>query len=609
MTRGRGFILSAPGATLVYLALTAVLTWPLVSRADRDIPGDLLDPLFTTWALGWNFRAFGLAQHGPGAASYWDANIFYPTSRALARSEHFFPQALQGAPVYALTHNLVLTHNVVFLSTFVLSGLFFYLLARDDTGDRCAALAGGLFYAFALYRWGQVGHLGALSSHWMPLSLLLARRVAQATQPGAAARWIVAFAVVTAAQLLSSAYYLLFFPLFLGIWAAFEARRCPGAGSWLRLGAGGALAAAMAAPLVLPFATLRAAGAQRDLASVIPHSADLLSFLTAPSTSVLWGALDLFPRGEARLFPGLVTPFLAIVGLAAGARAAWATGRATAAHMRVPFSGLVGWVRLRGALCALLHRREVLPIVLSMLAAWLALGPVVTWRGWPTNVAAAYRWLYDYVPGFSAVRAPGRFAMIAACFGALAASWGLKHLRSDRRGRTAAWLLTLAFVLETAAVPMPLSIEYPVEGTSALPAWTGGPSPIVDAVLALPDEAVLAVLPFSEIFHETRAMFDAAHHGRRLLNGYSSWMPLEHTQHAVALRDPLRHAPEVVQWLGAAGATHILVHEAAWMRDKGPRVTERLIAAGARPVSRAGDVVLLAVPSRPWRTQDGQAWR
>jgi hypothetical protein len=43
------------------------------------------------------------------------------------------------------------------------------------------------------------------------------------------------------------------------------------------------------------------------------------------------------------------------------------------------------------------------------------------------------------------------------------------------------------------------------------------------------------------------------------------------------------------------GATHVIVHEAGWVRDKGPRVTERLVAAGARPVARAGGVALLAV--------------
>jgi len=64
---------------------------------------------------------------------------------------------------------------------------------------------------------------------------------------------------------------------------------------------------------------------------------------------------------------------------------------------------------------------------------------------------------------------------------------------------------------------------------------------------------------------------------------------------AFAARDPLRRAPETVAALRAAGVTHVVVNEPGWVRDKGPRVTERLVAAGARPVARAGDVALLAL--------------
>jgi hypothetical protein len=177
--RGPGALATtAWGATLVYAVLAVVLTWPLAPRAARDVPGDLLDPLFSCWALGWNFHAMGLSPGGP-PASYWDANIFHPTGAALARSEHFFPQAVQGALVFALTRSVLVTYNALVLSTFVLSGLFLFLLARDETGDPRAALLAGLLYAFALFRWTQIAHLGGLSSQWMPAALLLARRVAR----------------------------------------------------------------------------------------------------------------------------------------------------------------------------------------------------------------------------------------------------------------------------------------------------------------------------------------------------------------------------------------------------------------------------------------------
>jgi hypothetical protein len=186
--------------------------------------------------------------------------------------------------------------------------------------------------------------------------------------------------------------------------------------------------------------------------------------------------------------------------------------------------------------------------------------------------------------------------MIAACIAALAAAWGLKHLRATAGGRRAGWALAALFLVETAPGPLPLSLDWPFEGVSALPEWRGGaPTPIVEAIRALPEDAVLAVLPFGEIFHEVRAMFDSTAHWRRLVNGYSSWAPVEHARVAYAARDPLRQAPEALAALREAGATHVVVHEAGWVRDKGPRVTERLLAAGARPVARAGDVALLAL--------------
>jgi hypothetical protein len=573
---------------------------------------------------------------------------------ALARSEHFLLQALQGAPVYALTGNLVLTYNALFLSTFVLSGLFFYLLARDETGDPWAALGGGLLYGFALFRWAQLPHLGALSSQWMPLALLLARRVARGGRPLAAAGWVLALGAAAAVQAMSSGYYLLFFPPFLALWAAVEARRAGGLGPWLRLAGAGLVAAALVLPMVLPYVALRAGGAERDPISVLAHSADLLSFVTAPELTVLWGPiLDAYPRGEARLFPGIVTPLLAAAALVAAARAAreraasggpnaivsrrlqrvarpvalaaGAAGLAAACvavasggwtvsagplHLRLMTVtrpallmaaglalALVAWPRLPPFLRAFAARREAVTFALVVLAAWLSLGPLVTLRGWANPLPSAYRWFYEYLPGFSAGRAPARFAMIAACFGALAAAWGLKHARTTPAGRRVAWVLCGTFLVETAAVPLPLSRQWPVEGMAALPAWRGGaPSPVVGAIRSLPDDAVLAVLPFGEIFHETRAMFDSTHHWRRLLNGYSSWTPTEYVRHRFALRDPLRRAPEALAAARAAGATHIVVHEGAWMRDKGPRVTERLVLAGGRPVARAEDVVLLALP-------------
>ena len=73
--------------TLIFLALTIALTWPLAKGLTRDIPGDLGDPLFNAWVLAWDATHFG--------RGWLQANIFYPHPLTLAYSELLVPQALQ----------------------------------------------------------------------------------------------------------------------------------------------------------------------------------------------------------------------------------------------------------------------------------------------------------------------------------------------------------------------------------------------------------------------------------------------------------------------------------------------------------------------------------
>jgi len=124
----------------LYAALTLAMTWPLARGLARDLPGDFGDPLFTSWVLAWDATHLG--------RGLWNANIFYPHPLALAYSEHFLPQALQVLPIYAVTKNPILCYNLLFLSTFVLSGLGMFLLGRELTGSAAAGWVAGLAYAF-----------------------------------------------------------------------------------------------------------------------------------------------------------------------------------------------------------------------------------------------------------------------------------------------------------------------------------------------------------------------------------------------------------------------------------------------------------------------------
>jgi hypothetical protein len=303
-----------------YVVLALVLTWPLARGLGRDFPGDLADPVLNCWIVAWGAdHVLRLASGEWGAFSgYWDANIFHPSPLALAYSEHLFAQSLQAAPVYAATGNAILCYNLLFLSTFVVSGLGLFLYLRDVTRDSAAAFAGGLFFAFTPFRFEQVPHLQVMSFHWMPLVLLGLRRFVASGRP-------LPLVLATAALLahnLSCGYYMLFFAPFVAAYALFEMSAQGRIGSgrrWAGLALCGVLVAAVSLRFLVPYMDLRLQEATvRSRVAVEEFSADLAGWVTATPRLVVWGPLlPGLDRSEGHLFPGAIPILLAILGIAA----------------------------------------------------------------------------------------------------------------------------------------------------------------------------------------------------------------------------------------------------------------------------------------------------
>ena len=79
---------------LAFACLTLLATFPLVLHLGRALPGDLGDPLFTAWLLGWDADRL---RHGLHA--FWDAPILFPSVRTIAFSEHLLGIAVFVAPI------------------------------------------------------------------------------------------------------------------------------------------------------------------------------------------------------------------------------------------------------------------------------------------------------------------------------------------------------------------------------------------------------------------------------------------------------------------------------------------------------------------------------
>ncbi len=582
---------TAWGATLAYALLAIALTWPLALGLGRDVPSDLGDPLLNSWILAWVAdRLWRFLTGDLGALrGFWHANIFYPEPLALAYSEPLIPQALQILPIYGLTRNVILCYNLLFLSTFVLSGLGTFLLVRQLTGGARVAFVAGLLYAFAPYRVAQFPHLQVLSSQWMPFALYGFRRYLDTGRR----RALLGAGLALWTQNLSCGYYLVFFAPLLAVYLVYELLD---RGRWRdvrtlsALGTTLATAYAATAVLLTPYFELGTRGIRRGLSEIIYYSADVYSYLTAHEAVRIWGAIArAFPKPEGELFPGASPLALSLVALGWWASSNWRRAVATTLALppRPPWLRWLPWLSgvafgvaltyLGAMVLMLVNGRSVFYVggtrilitnlsnpvevavaafvilliasprarafvrgtpgsavgiyaALALTAFLLSLGPRMRTLGHGVG-AGPYTLVMALLPGFDAVRVPARFAMLVALFLAVLSGLGLAALarRWPRVGTTVALVAGLAFLAEGAAVPITVNQRGYAQGLRPPepgPMRYGSDTPPVYRHLAaLPHGPVVVEFPFGALVYEVRYLFYSTTHWKPLVNGFSGFFP------------------------------------------------------------------------------------
>lgn len=641
----------------LYLAAAVAFTWPLVTVIDREIAADMGDPVYVSWVLLWTggqVLAF-LSGDLSALGRFWDGNIFHPESLTVAYSEHLFPQMLQALPVLAATDNVVLAYNLLFLSTFVLSGLGMFLLVRELTGSAAAGLVAGFAFAFAPYRIAHYSHLQVLSAQWMPFVLFAYRRYFDAGRRAPLVWGTVAFV----AQNLSCGYYLLFFAPFVALYVLFEMASRGRLGDWhewRRWAVAGAIALMATFPFLKPYLDVRDQGdvGVRDAGEIRMFSADTHALITPPYTSRFWAErLPGLPRPEGQGFPGATILVLAVIGAAAGAARAARSARGSARPAVPPWrQALIGAVsvlaiaHLLGSLTFLVLGGLPLPIdgtwavvrqanrvftwtvvlgallvalspgvrrllagtpgsaagyfaVATVLAFLLALGPQISAAGHLIGTGP-YAWLVDYVPGFDGVRVPARFLMLVALFLAGLAGYGAAAILS-RAPRAGLALLVVCCALvagESWTGPFQTNVRLAAEGYLPTPRElrTGRDLPPIYKYLRdEPAPVVLVEFPFGSHAWDLHSTFYAGYHRRPVLNGYSGFFP-ESQRHLVNVFSLIPSNPDAA-WRALLGtrASHVLVREGAFLDSRRTIVSDWLRAHGAAEVLVDGSDRLFAI--------------
>lgn len=647
---------NAWAATAAYCAATIVMTWPLVTGLARDVAWDLGDSLLNMWILAWDCEQLRAVLGGDIAriGTFFDANIFYPAPLALAYSEHLFAQAVQIFPIYLATKNPILCYNLLFVSTFVLSGLGMYLFVREVTGRPRAAFVAGLLFAFVPYRLAQASHLQVLSSQWMPLALYGFRRYVDTGRRLP----LVGGTVALIAQNLSCGYFLLYFAPFAAayvLWEIAARARWRDRRLWIDLLTAAAVTVLATAPFLIPYARVREQlQLTRSLPEIVRYSADVYAYFTAFPAHRLWADVaTAFPRAEGELFMGALPLVLAAIGIAVWL---WRGILQSTPEDFTPSNRTVRWLvaglvsiatlyaaamvgviffrryvielgvvsvrvsdatrplvvvlacvgallaispDVRRRLAALGRRPDAFFLIVLVMAWWLSLGPSPRALGRPVDIFAPYGLLLDHVPGYDGMRVPARFAMVVALALAVLAGSGAAALDRGRAGAVVLSLVATAFLVEANGLPFPTNGVTATAEFAAPPSRVSRPArapAVYQAVARGPAELVLLELPIDTPDYDLRAVYYSTVHWRPVVNGYSGFFPPHYSRLGVALRDIARHPDLSWEAIRASGATHVIVHEAAYRNDEGREISRFLAERGAADVYRDGTDVLFAVP-------------
>lgn len=576
------------------------MTYPLLVRMSDHVLITPIDNLFLTWVLSWDYHALGSVS-----LKLFDANIFYPGKNSLALSDHLLGDLPIFAPVMFLTQNPILAANSVVFGSFVLCGIAMFALARYWTRNLPASFVAGFIYAFSPPRIGQLGKWHLLSIQWAPLALLFLEKFFRSR------RWrdgLLASGFF-ALQVLSSFYMGYALTFVIGSYLVYRVVTDRSLRS-RQLLFRGIVCAVLTAAVILPPAYPYVA-AKRELGLLPPDPTSYawastdpaLSFLSVTSygKNIYQPLLARFQSAapwESWLFPGIFPVCLAAVGV-------WSVCRAPRPLLSAR------WDRRTVGACLLIL---AVPLVIS-------LGPVLVIDERVTGIPMPYMVLWHLVPGFSMMRAPARFALMAWVGLSLLAGYGAQVLVravADRMGPSGLRrrlgevgllsALVLLLMVECWFAPLPMD---PIETGPKVPPvyrWLAG-QPSQGAVLEVPwtirhDRQIdsewrskywllahdlewtrghLGLL--IDWITRARYVYFSVYHWHPVVGGYTGYTPPTYDVLVGRLRD--FPSMESVEFLGAIGVRWLVVHHA--LLDPAEAATWRSIEPSLIGLTRAAE--------------------
>ncbi len=511
--------------TGLFTALTAIMTWPqpLVMSthavSHHDVP-------FNLWRLRWIAHALATSPQ-----RLFDGNIFYPERNALTLSDALLFEGILAAPLFWLGLPPMLVHNLLLLGALVASAWGMFVLAEHLSGSRAAAVLAAIVFSFAPYRFEHYMHMELQWAMWIPWAFWALQRTIET----GAVKYGVLTGIFTSLQVVSCIYYGMFLGLLLPVVAIVQLLALPRHDAvriLRRLAIGAIIAGCTSALYAMPYSRQSARVGAREVPEVTRYSAKPRDYLVATESNLLYA--ERRGQAERRLFPGVIPPLLALIGLLLvrprTTMVAYAIGGAAAFEFSLGMHGLV------------------------------------------------YPILYEHVGALQALRAPARASIYALfCLGVLAAH-GYAAIKSTLPSRFHGVLasgLVALLVIEYWVAPLGL-VPYPNQPPS-LYRWLARQRHGVVAHFPMPKGSNL---PGRDPIYAYMSTF----HWKPLLNGYSGYYPRSYLTRLDALeRFPARPA---IDLLRNSHVAYVVVHADGYQPAEFESILQALTESGLRNIGQ-----------------------
>jgi len=157
--------------SLLTILLAYWFSYPLDILSRHNFFG-VTDPTIGLWVLNWQ-----LSQMSSGNFDQlFTGNSLYPLDSPIYFCPPIFSTVVLTLPVFLVTKDPYICYGFVIFSSYVLSSLGMFLLARRLKLDRAAALLAAMIFTLSESRYGVSTSLPLIIVQWMPFTLLFVHK-------------------------------------------------------------------------------------------------------------------------------------------------------------------------------------------------------------------------------------------------------------------------------------------------------------------------------------------------------------------------------------------------------------------------------------------------